>query len=91
MVRVSKSRPVKLRLYAPEAKKVNLAGSFNNWDTKTLSAKRDSRGNWAMKASLKPGRYEYKFFVDENWVVDPNSSNHIPNTFGTHNCVLEVK
>lgn len=91
MARTSKSTPVQFKLYAPQAKKVTLAGSFNNWDTRALSAKKDSRGNWLVKASLKPGRYEYKFFVDGNWMSDPSCSGYVPNGFGTHNCVLEIK
>jgi len=79
------------RLYAPQAKKVSVAGSFNNWDTKNLTAKKDSRGNWIAKAKLVPGRYEYKFFVDGNWINDPHSSHSVPNAFGTQNSVVEVK
>jgi len=91
MEKTSKSAPVQFKLYAPQAKKVTLAGSFNNWDTRSLSAKKDSRGNWIAKASLKAGRYEYKFFVDGSWMNDPSCSRCVPNSFGTHNCVLEVK
>lgn len=78
--------------YAPQAKKVSLAGSFNNWDPKALSAKKDSRGNWTVKINnLKPGRYEYKFFVDGTWINDPRCARRVPNSFGSENCVVEVK
>ena len=91
MARLSKSSPVQFELYAPQAKKVTLAGSFNNWDTRSLTAKKDSRGNWVAKASLKPGEYEYKFLVDGNWVNDPSCNSCVANSFGSHNCVLEVR
>lgn len=85
------SKPTEFKLYAPSAKKVVLAGSFNKWDTKKFPAKKDSKGNWIAKTSLKPGRYEYKFFVDGSWQNDPRCTSCVSNAFGTHNCVIEVK
>lgn len=85
------SRPAQFKLYAPKAKRVALAGSFNDWNTKALSAKKDSKGNWMVKANLRPGTYEYKFFVDGSWLNDPSCSRLTTNTFGTNNCVIEIK
>jgi len=85
------AKPMEFKLYAPKAKKVSLVGSFNNWDTKSLSAKKDSKGNWTAKVNLKPGRYEYKFFIDGSWVNDPHCPSLITNSFGSQNCVIEVK
>jgi 1,4-alpha-glucan branching enzyme len=84
------AKPIEFKLYSPKAKKVSLAGSFNNWDAKKLSAKKDSQGNWLVKIDLKPGRYEYKFVVDGSWINDPKSQ-AVFNTFGTQNSVVEVK
>lgn len=91
MARLMGSKTVEFKLYAPQAKKVSLAGTFNKWDNLKLGARRDSKGNWIAKANLKPGRYEYKFFVDGNWANDPRCTACVPNAFGTHNCVMEVK
>jgi 1,4-alpha-glucan branching enzyme len=66
-------------------------GTFNNWDTKSLSAKKDSKGNWSVKLNLKPGKYEYKFFVDGSWLNDPRCSTLVPNSFGSQNCIMEVR
>jgi len=91
MARISRAKPMEFRLYAPQAKRVILGGSFNNWDTKALSAKKDSQGNWAVKVDLKPGRYEYKFFVDGSWINDPKCRSLVYNSFGSQNCVVEIK
>lgn len=91
MVGVNRVRPMEFKIYAPSAKRVSLAGNFNNWDTRMLSAKRDSKGNWTVKVGLKPGRYEYKFFVDGSWLNDPRCSACVPNAFGSNNCVVEIK
>lgn len=91
MERVTGVKPVEFKFYAPQARRVSLAGSFNDWDTKALSAKKDPRGNWLVKAKLSPGRHEYKFFVDGSWLNDPRCTSCIVNSFGTQNCVIEIK
>ncbi|OGX41069.1 MAG: hypothetical protein A2984_03370 [Omnitrophica WOR_2 bacterium RIFCSPLOWO2_01_FULL_41_12] len=91
MARITLSRPTAFRFYAPQAKNVSIAGNFNNWNTKALTAKKDSKGNWTVKANLKPGRYEYKFFVDGSWLNDPRCTSFATNTFGTQNSVVDIK
>ncbi|MDD5078693.1 MAG: glycogen-binding domain-containing protein [Candidatus Omnitrophica bacterium] len=91
MARTAESKLTEFKLYSPGAKKVTVSGSFNKWDTKKLSAKKDNKGNWSAKVSLKPGKYEYKFIVDGNWVNDPQCTSCVANSLGSHNCVLEVK
>ncbi|MFH1199393.1 MAG: isoamylase early set domain-containing protein [Candidatus Omnitrophota bacterium] len=91
MIKVLKEKSTELKLFAPKAKKVSLAGNFNGWDTKSLTAKKDAKGNWTVKLDLKPGQYEYKFMVDGSWLTDPHCSSYTNNSFGTQNCLLEVK
>lgn len=87
----AKAKSTRFQLFAPQAKRVSVAGSFNNWDTKKVSAKKDTKGIWTVSVSLKPGRYEYKFFVDGSWVNDPKSPAAVYNSFGTQNSVVEIK
>ena len=61
-------KTVEFTFNAPDAKGVFLAGEFNHWDTRSLPMKKDKKGVWKMKIKLPPGRYEYKFFVDNAWV-----------------------
>jgi len=92
MVRTTKSaKTAEFKIYAPAARKVSLAGSFNNWNTSNLSAKKDSKGNWNVKVNLKPGKHEYKFFVDGSWLNDPRNSNVVFNSLGSQNNIIEVK
>ncbi len=88
---ITRSKPIEFKFYAPQARRVSLAGSFNSWDTRMLAAKKDSKGNWTAKVNLKPGRHEYKFFVDGSWLNDPHCTSCVSNSFGTQNCTLEVK
>jgi len=85
-----KAKGTVFTLNSPKAKKVSVAGDFNNWDTKSCTAKKDAKGCWVVKADIKPGRYEYKFFVDGSWMNDPLSAS-VFNIYGSLNSVVEVK
>jgi 1,4-alpha-glucan branching enzyme len=75
---------------APKAKKVFLAGSFNNWDPRSLPMKKNKLGQWKTTVSLVPGRYEYKYFADGSWVTDPRSQEVVGNDMGTMNSAISV-
>lgn len=91
MLKTSRAKLAQFSFYAPSAKKVCVVGTFNNWDIKALTAKKDSKGNWLAKASLKPGKYEYKFYVDGSWINDPRCASAVYNPFGTQNSIIEIK
>ncbi len=56
------------------AKKVFLAGSFNDWDTKNIPMQKSDAG-WTVRLKLPPGKYYYKFIVDGKWMLDPFNRN----------------
>jgi 1,4-alpha-glucan branching enzyme len=87
----AKATVTEFRIFAPQARKVHVAGSFNNWDASVLSARKDVQGNWVVKVGLKPGRYEYKFVVDGTWLNDPRCTQYVQNSFGSQNSVITVK
>jgi len=80
----------KFEFSAPDAGEVYLAGDFNNWDTQASPMKKDKKGTWKTTLSLNPGKYEYRYFIDGNWVSDLSCPICVPNEFGTTNCVIEV-
>ena len=84
-------KAVEFKLRAPEARRVSLAGTFNNWDSNSVLAKKDRQGSWSVKVNLNPGRYEYKFVVDGSWLNDPDCKERIPNSLGSANSILVVK
>ncbi len=91
MPRTKTKKQVELRYFAPSAKSVKLAGDFNNWDSKSLIPKKDTKGYWNIKLALTPGSYQYKFLVDGQWQNDPNCNSCVPNSFGSLNCKIDVK
>lgn len=54
----------------PNARQVNVAGTFNGWDPERDSLTR-SGDTWTIEVEAEPGRVEYKFIVDGQWITDP--------------------
>lgn len=73
----------------PDARKVILAGDFNNWNEEQLSMSKTSAG-WELPYVLAPGNYQYKFIVDGQWMTDPLNP-HMASQNGHTNSVLSVK
>lgn len=72
-------------------KSINLFGSFNNWNRAELPMKDESGdGVYTVNVSLEPGRYEYKFYVDGEEIIDPANKETVPNGLGGINSVLTI-
>ena len=87
----SKKRKITFSLNADKAAQVALVGDFNNWSQTSHPLKKNKKGVWEKSLMLDIGRYEYKFFVDGSWLNDPKCNSCVGNSFGTSNCVMEVK
>jgi hypothetical protein len=81
---------VLLEIVKPGAQSVCVAGSFNEWKPETAPLSPAGNGRWVGDLVVKPGRYEYLFVVDGQWVPDPNAKEAVANPFGGHNSVLFV-
>ena len=74
-----------------DAKKVLIAGDFNNWSLmSTPMINRGQPGEFWMCLPLRPGRYRYRFVVDGKWMTDPHNNYVETNQFGELNNVIEV-
>ena len=83
---------------APKAKRVFVAGTFNNWNPSSHPLKRTGDGHWVLTLDLPPGRYEYKVVIDGEWCCEVGCDKPfdgcpgcVANQFGTMNRVLEVE
>jgi len=81
---------VSFELVKPEAKRVCLAGSFNDWSPEKAPLVSRGDGRWATELRLTPGRHEYLFVVDGEWIPDPNARETVQNPFGGRNSILGV-
>lgn len=74
----------------PEAKKVSVVGTFNNWDPDAKRMVKSKDGSFRATMTLPPGDHEYKFVVDGIWLDDPDTERRVPNPHGTLNSVVCV-
>ena len=73
------------------AKKVLIAGDFNNWAPVSTPMQPSGRpGEWRMRLPLSRGRYRYRLVVDGKWMTDPNNQYVEANQFGELNNIVEV-
>ena len=72
-----------------DRKEVILTGSFNGWNEHQIKMNKVD-GGWELHADLPPGRYEYKFIADGEWLHDPYAKENIRNEHGTLNSVLFI-
>jgi chromosome partitioning protein len=76
----------------PRAKRVEIAGDFNDWiPEQTPMQMASENGKWVTKLSLGKGTYRYRLVVDGQWQQDPYNENAEPNPFGELNSVLHVQ
>lgn len=74
------------------ASQISLAGSFNQWASDELLLEPCRNGMWRIEIPLlPPGRYEYKFFVDDMaWIEDINNPYREPDGFNGFNSILII-
>jgi hypothetical protein len=77
-------------VFQPQARAVSVCGEFNGWSAKANPMKLRGEGLWQTVVALKPGRYQYKFVVDGEWMPDPEAKQNVGNSFGTLNSVVEA-
>ena len=85
------NQEISFEYFAPSARSVFLAGTFNNWSQDGNPMKKDRNGRWHAALSLAPGHYEYLYFADGTWQCDSEAKECVPNPFGSWNCVVNVQ
>ena len=70
-----------------DARKVFLAGTFNDWNTTNLPMRQTPNG-WMANLKLKPGKYLYKYIIDGRWTEDPNNNQKEDDLNGGMNSVV---
>lgn len=72
------------------ATKVSIVGNFNDWN-KDANPMVKENGNWKATISLKPGKHEYQFVLnDTDWIVDPKQAISVKNKYEGMNSVIEI-
>lgn len=82
---------IRFELFAPGARTVGLAGSFNRWNAvATPLTQVDGSGLWTVTIPLPPGPAQYGFMVNgQRWVPDPAAPS-VDDGLGRRNSVIAV-
>jgi len=92
-VRITYMQPYTFK-YRPQhsARQLTVFGSFNSWNRSDLPlTDPDGDGIFERTVNLEAGRYEYKFFMDGQEILDPENPDKIPNPFGSYNSVITIR
>ena len=74
----------------PDAKTVQIAGSFNNWQPEKNAMTKAGDGTWQARIALAKGTYHYRLVVDGKWQHDAHNDSTEPNPYGELNSVVKV-
>lgn len=86
----SPTKTVRLTYKDPAARRVCLAGTFNEWQPEQSQMAPQGNGTWTTELKLKPGIYEYRLVVDGLWLPDPKADHAKLNAYGERNSLLTV-
>jgi chromosome partitioning protein len=81
---------VLFRYYSPQASRVHVVADFNEWTIGESPMENiDGKGIWQKFVPLAKGKYEYKFYVDDTWVNDPQNPHKATNQYG-ENSIIKI-
>src|SRR5437660_9464242 len=83
------SKEVVFAIDAPHAAQVQVMGDFNDWNLEG-SEMEPVGGTWKKVVTLPPGRYRYRYIVDDRWQSDPLNVTVEPNPYGGLDSILVV-
>ncbi|MBC3538065.1 hypothetical protein ACFSC6_01040 [Rufibacter sediminis] len=71
------------------ARRVYLAGSFNNWAERDLVMNKTGKG-WELPLYLAEGTHIYKYIVDGEWHHEPGKTETVPDGYQGLNSMLRI-
>jgi hypothetical protein len=84
-------KPVTLRYEDRNANSVSVIGTFNGWSPEHSRMRRTPTGIWEITLSLRPGKYAYRFLINNRQqVLDPKNTYEEPDGYGGKNSVIFV-
>lgn len=96
--RVSTFTPASIAqfVYVPDSPNstsaISVVGDFNGWNKNADPLQRVADGRFVLSIPLAPGRYAYKFVVNNEWYIfDPRAGEFAHDGYGGKNSLLIVK
>lgn len=85
----STGRMVRFVVKVPRATRVEVSGSFSDWQPIALQRSGDT---WSGEIAVEPGTHQYSFLIDgETWYLPPDAVDVIDDGFGRRNATLVVQ
>jgi chromosome partitioning protein len=78
-------------LVAHNAESAHLVGDFKGWISNSVTMKNERSGLWSLVVPLRPGRYQYRFVIDGEWITDPSNPAVEVDSLGRPTSVIEVE
>ena len=75
---------------SPERQDVFIMGSFNDWSRNSLKMERVNKELFILEINLEPQKYEYKYIVNGNEILDPLNDNTVSNNIGGWNSMIDL-
>lgn len=70
MTSITTDGRTEFRFYRPGASDVQIVGTFNNWNPKTLSMRSAGQGWWTATSTIEPGEHYFRYIADGHWYTD---------------------
>jgi 1,4-alpha-glucan branching enzyme len=71
MTSITRDGRVEFRFYRPGAVDVQIVGTFNNWNPKTLAMRpMGEPGWWTATTTIEPGEHFFRYIADGHWYTD---------------------
>lgn len=84
-----RGRLVRFSVKAPRATRVEVSGSFSDWQPIQL---RQTGDTWSAEISIEPGTHQYGFLINgQDWYLPPDAVDVIDDGFGRKNATLVVQ
>ncbi|MBL0926526.1 MAG: hypothetical protein IBJ11_02595 [Phycisphaerales bacterium] len=64
-------KDAEFRLFAPDARTVEILGSFTGWHDQPVAMRPHGDGWWSARLELLPGDHEFQYLIDRTvWLAD---------------------
>ncbi len=78
---------VEFRFFRPGARRVTLAGDFNNWRDDEVAMRDEGNGYWSARLRLPVGEFRFRYVADGAWYADYAAFGVEPGQFGLDSVV----
>jgi hypothetical protein len=75
----------------PDVRDMRVTGTWNDWDPRGIPMYQNEDGVWFTYIPLYPGNYKYKFYLDGEWMPDPDVDEVVPDGRGGYATEFTVK